>query len=144
MQDLWLVALSALLLGAAPGQGTKSKFKHKTFQPIVKTNLREYAGHYAGIDSSYFVDVRIGSDNKLAVLVHDGSMTSSLRDVHVDGAQLAGTSTGPDGKPKGFEAVFGERDLNGRRAFGLLVNQTLKVSDDVVLNRLFCKRQTTP
>ena len=47
----------------------------------------------------------------------------------------------PDGRPKTFEAVFGERDINGRRAFGLLVSTTLKVSDDVVATRIFYKRQ---
>jgi len=141
MRDLWLVALCLLLVGAAPEQGKKAKAKHKTFQPIVKTDARGYAGRYVGIDSTYYVDVRLGEDGKLAVKVHEGSATSELQDVHLDGARLAGTSADTDGKPKAFEGVFGERNINGRRAFGLLVNQAVRVSGDVVVNRIFCKRQ---
>jgi hypothetical protein len=138
---LLLVISSLLLLGAAPGGGTKPKYKHKTFQPVVMSDVHKYAGRYVGVDTTYFVVVRTEDDQKLAATVHEGSTTSALRDVHLNGALLVGTLTAPDGKSKTFEAVFGERDINGRRAFGLLVSTTLQLPDDVLATRIFCKRQ---
>lgn len=141
MRDLLLVISSLFLLGAAPGQGTKPKHKHKTFQPVVMADVHGYAGRYVGVDSTYFVVVSIGSDRKLAATVHEGSTTSALRDVHLEGALLKGTRMAADGKAENFEAVFGERNINGRRAFGLLVSTTLQLPDDVLATRIFCKRQ---
>jgi hypothetical protein len=144
VREIGLVALSVLVLHAAPMGGSKSKSKHKTFQPIVKTDARAYAGHYVGIDSMFSVDVWTRENEPPTVLVHEGAMMSSLRDVRLEGARLTGTLTAPDGKRQRFEGVFGERGMDGRQAFGLLVNQAVQVADDVVLNRIFCKRQPQP
>jgi hypothetical protein len=111
---------------------------------MVKTAVKDYVGHYVGVDTMYSVDVKLGEDEKLAVAVHDGKETFDLRKPQVEGALLTGILKASDNQEHPFEGVFGVRDINGRRTFGLLVNQEKKVDQDVLVNRLFCKRVKAP
>jgi hypothetical protein len=135
----------SLLLGlvfvvAAPQNPGKAKHKHKSFQPVVLADIHGYIGRYTGIDSMYGVDVRIGSDDRLAVTVHQGSTSTLLRDAHIEGAKLTGLLEPNDGKAGPFQATFGRRDVNGRRAFGLITDHSVRISGDVGIERLFCAR----
>jgi len=144
VRDLLCIALCALLLGATPGQVIRPKFMPKTFQPVVKAHAQEYAGTYVGVDTTSIVDVQVGAGDKLAVSLHEGAKDWALRDPSLKGAVLAGTAVARDGKSKKFEAVFGQRDLNGRHAFGLLVSQTSGGANDILVNRLFYQLKATP
>ncbi len=128
----------------AEAQVAKPKFNPKPFQPMVKTAVKDHVGHYVGVDTMYSVDVKLGEDEKLAVAVHDGKETFDLRKPQVEGALLTGILKASDNQEHPFEGVFGVRDINGRRTFGLLVNQEKKVDQDVLVNRLFCKRVKAP
>ncbi len=142
MRDLLCIMLSALLLGAAPGV-KRPKFMPKTFQTVTMAHITEYAGSYVGFDTTYVVDVQVGAADKLTVNLHEGTKDWAIRDPNLNGAVLAGTAVAHDGKSKKFEATFGRRELNGRRDFGLLVNQ-LGEDDIAVVNRLFCKHKPVP
>jgi hypothetical protein len=143
VRSVLCIALSALLLGTAQGQVKKPKFMPKAFQPVVMTHVQEYAGRYVGIDTTYVVDVWVGSADKLTVNLHEGPKTWAVHETKLTGAVLDGTAVTRDGKSKKFEAVFGNRDLNNRRIFGLLVNE-MAGPDEAVVNRLFCARKKTP
>ena len=128
-------------MGAAPDNPAKRKHKHKTFQPIVLSDTRGYSGRYTGIDSTYFVDVRVAADGRLEVTVHEGSSATVLQDARIEGAKLTGSLLPKGGKPAAFQATFGRRDINGRRAFGMITDHPVRVSGDVVIERLFCARR---
>lgn len=143
VRHLWLVATLSFMLVAnsADSDKNKQKNKSKSFHPVVMTDPAEYAGIYLGIDSLYSVEVRSGVDGALTVVVHDGGQSTTLTDVRRNGAHLQGLLSVANGKSELFTATFVERDLNGNRAFGLLVDHPLRLSDDVQLDRLFCKRR---
>lgn len=135
-----LIALSCLLLAStAESQTVRPRSKHRPFQPVVRQDVSEYVGRYVGVDESFRVDVHSAGAGKLAVRVHKGDDTITIRDPKMDGAVLSGTIKNRDNQIEPFEAVFGVRDMNGRRSFGLLVNEQVKVDQDMITNRLFCK-----
>ena len=144
MRALVAALLSVVLVHAADAQVAKPKYNPKPFQPVVKTAMEDYVGHYAGVDTTYCVDVKLAEGDKLAVTVHDRKETFDLRKPQVDGAILTGILKTRDNLEHKFEGVFGIRDNNGRRTFGLLVNQEKKVDQDVVVDRLFCTRAEAP
>jgi hypothetical protein len=143
MTPLWLIATCSILLmaHAADGKKDKHKSKHKSYHPVVAADVSAYAGKYVGIDSLYSVEVSVGTAAELMVEVHEGATTARLTDVRCSSAHLSGTFPAVDGVSKPFDATFVERDLNGDRVFGLLIESVLRISDDVVLDRIFCARR---
>jgi len=141
VRSLLLTVVSLLLVGAGPAPSTKSKHKTKSFRPIVFEKAKDYAGRYVGIDSTYWLDVRPDPAHKLAVTLHKDGVATVLEDVQLDGAHLTATSTAADHRSKPFDAVFGERNVNGRTAFGLVVSEQVVVTDVMTLDRLFCQRR---
>ena len=147
MKSLVLLAIaSALLVASASAASTKqkSKYKEKSFEPVSSADVGGYAGHYVGIESKYWVDVNVDRDNRLEVALYEDGVRVSLRDIQLTGSRLEATKVF-GGARVPFEATFGERRVNGESAFGLLVEGDVRLDDDVVLNRLFYRRQkSTP
>lgn len=139
MQAFLMAALGVLLLTADGTPAPKHRSRQKPFQPVVRADVTEYTGHYVGIDGTHIVDVRGRTDGTLVVVVHKGEDTYPLRKPHLDGAILGGTIKDHDNIEQKFEAVFGVRSINGHREFGLLVNESVKVDQDMTVDRLFLK-----
>lgn len=139
MRILAGVLVGLLVAGGAAAETKKPHSKHRPFQPVVHKDVAEYAGEYIGTDPPLVIVVQSAGAGKLDVTVARGGETIAIRDPQLTGAVLAGTIKNRNNRIEPFEAVFGVRDMNGRRAFGLLVNEPVKVDQDIVVNRIFCK-----
>ena len=119
--------------------------KEKSFEPVASADVGGYAGHYVGIESTYWVDIEVDVNDGMKVTVYEDGARVSLRDVELTGSRLEATKLLGGGAQIPFEGTFGERRVNGERAFGLLVEGNVRIDDNVVLNRLFYRRQeSTP
>jgi hypothetical protein len=145
MQTLALGLASALLLAVGPGVAkNKHKYKEKTFEPRVFAHVHEYVGHYVGIEAQFWADVSVGSQGDLQVDLYEKAERVRLEDVVLNGARLEGTKIDADGQRQPFEAVFGDRVVNGVRRYGLLVEGQVHFDADVVFDRLFYWREKAP
>ncbi|MDQ3817092.1 MAG: hypothetical protein M3362_05310 [Acidobacteriota bacterium] len=106
------------------------KFKEVRNEPVVKADVREYAGTYvASVGMDYPLKVAVASDGHVEVtgseLSKDGILHFTLRDAKIDGGLLTGTKVYADGSTEKFEGVFinrTERDsptAAGTTSFGL-------------------------
>lgn len=138
MQTLFAATLGVLLLTAATTP-PKHKTKHKSFQPVVRPVLADYAGYYVGSDTTYTVDIKKQADGKVAVSLHRGGDTFDVRKPQVANGILGGIVKDRNNHEQSFDAVFGIREINGRRDFGLLVNEPTKVDQDSTVQRFFLK-----
>ena len=144
MKSRMIVALVtlALLTGVSPelfGQ-KKKKVKDKRFEPVVKQNLKDYEGTYVGIDPTYVIEVRLGSDGKLSISSIEGNKRMTLANVKIEGARLWARKVYVDGTTGEFEGTFCNRILNGERAFGILVDGTQVNVAGLMLDRIFYRR----
>jgi hypothetical protein len=139
---LHLAIATSLLVSSAPAASKKHKSKHKdkSFEPVTSAEAGGYAGHYVGIESRNWVEVKLDPENRLEVTLYEDGARVSLRDVELTGCRLEATKVFGDSAAD-FEATFGERRVNGEGAFGLLVETIVRFDDDVVLERLFYRRQ---
>lgn len=144
MRILTTALLGLLLAGTADAQTKKPHSKHRPFQPVVRQDVTEYAGEYIGTDPPLVVVVKSAGEGQLQVVVHRDGETITIREPQLAGAVLSGTIKNRDNQIEPFEGVFGVRDMNGRRSFGLLLNETVKVDWDLVVNRIFCKLAEEP
>lgn len=138
---LLLATASALLVSAAPNASKKNKSKEKSFEPVASSEAGGYTGHYVGIESSHWADVNEGPSNRLEVILYEGGAHVPLRNVLLTGSRLTATKLLGGGAEAPFEATFGERRVNGKSSFGLLVEGEVRIDGDVVLDRLFYRRQ---
>ena len=146
MQRLLLLAIASSLLAAsapAASKKHKSKDKGKSFEPVASAAAGGYAGHYVGIESRHWVDVRVDPDNRLQVMLYEDGARVLLQNVDLTGPHIVATKMLSGGAQAPFEATFGERRVNGESAFGLLVEGSVRIDDDVVLHRLFYRRQSS-
>ncbi len=142
---LLLVIAGAVLVSATPAASKKHKSKHKekSFEPVASVEVGGYSGHYVGIESKYWVDVKVETNDRIEVTLYEEGARVSLREVELSGSRLEATKVLGDGTRVPFEATFGERRVNGEGAFGLLVEGDVRIDDDVVFSRLFYRRQST-
>jgi hypothetical protein len=144
---LILVIASSLLVssGSAASKKHKSKDKQKSFEPVSSADAGGYSGHYVGIESRYWVDIKVGPDNRLEASLYEDGVRVSLQDVKLTGSCLEATKVLAGGDRVPLVATFGESRVNGESTFGLLVEGDVRIDDDVVLNRLFYRRlRSTP
>ena len=144
MKSRMIVALMtlALLACVSPeifGQ-KKKKVKDKRFEPVARQNLKDYEGTYVGVDETYVIEVRLGEDGKLSISSVEGNKRMSLVNIKVEGARLLARKVYADGTTVEFEGMFGDRILNGKRAFGILVDGTQVNVAGLMLNRIFYRR----
>jgi hypothetical protein len=140
---LLMAALGLMLLWAAPSlaQKAKVKSKEKRFETVVKQNLADYAGHYAGFEAGYYIEVRVDAAGQLSVTSFEGARRARLQDVRLEEGRLTATKVYEDGTIGAFAATFANRILNGRSDFGMLVEQSVTVTPTVTFDRLFYRRQ---
>ncbi len=142
MKRFFALALALLVVCSLQAFGQKQKkAKQKSFEPVVKQNFEDYVGRYDGPDAEHFIEVRVDDVGRWIVTMHEGARTASLRNIRVDNARLTGQRVYEDGSTREFEAVFGNRVLNGERAFGLLVDLNWEVAPGVTIQKAFYKRQ---
>ncbi|MGA9996209.1 MAG: hypothetical protein WBP93_12395 [Pyrinomonadaceae bacterium] len=143
MKKLIVLGAALLMLVSVQsyGQKWKNKTKDKHFEPVVKENVRDYAGKYVGIESSYSLEIQAGADGRLIINVYENGRKALLKDIRVDGAKLTATKVFEDGTNGKFEGEFVNRVLNGQTAFGIIVESNIHIADDVTLSRLFYRRQ---
>jgi hypothetical protein len=142
-----LLVIAAVLVAsdAAAAVKHKSKRKEKSFEPVAAADVGGYAGRYVGIESSHWVDVDIGPEDRLEVTVFENGVRVPLRNIKLTGTRLVATKLLPGDTEASLEATFGERRVNDDRAFGLLVEGDVHLDGSTVLNRLFYRRvRTTP
>jgi hypothetical protein len=143
-----IVAVFALLAlscaSQAGGQKLKYKKKEKRFEPVVKANVADYAGHYVGIMPDYYLEISSGADGQLSITSHEGRRHATLRGVRVEGARLTATRVYADGATKPFEATFANRILNGESAFGIIVENVNVEFEDMTFNKLFYRLDSKP
>ena len=144
MRILVLSLIGLLVAGTASAEAKKPHSKHRPFQPVVRQDVAEYAGEYIGTDPPLVVMVQNAGGGKLDVEVRKDGETITIRSPQVTGAVLSGTIKNGDNQIETFEGVFGVRDMNGIRAFGLLLNETVRVNQDLVVHRIFCKLAEEP
>lgn len=143
MKKLLLIASVLLMFVSvtAFGQRKKDKVKDKHFEPVVWQNIKNYAGKYVGIEDTYFLEIRVGTDGKLQGSLQEGARRASLKDIKIEGSKLTATKVYEDGSKGAFEGEFVNRVLNGASAFGIIVDVSIKLDDDVTLSNLFYRRR---
>jgi hypothetical protein len=146
MRNLFLCAIAGAMLLSSTSDASKkskSKDKDKSFVPVASSDAGGYAGHYVGIESKYWVDVQVDAHNGLAVTLYEDGTRVPVREVKLTGSHLEATKIVGDDSRVPFEATFGENRVNGKGAFGLLVEGEVRIDDDVVLSRLFYRRTSS-
>lgn len=89
-------------------------------QPVVKGDVRQYAGVYESSDDNFRLELRVSPDGRVEGNGHDAiffsgrSRNFTLRDARIDGALLTATKIYADGGGGGggaqkFEAVFNDQ-----------------------------------
>ena len=137
-KSLLLLLSSVVLLVCVPVSGQKKwKQKEKRFEPVVREDARGYAGRYVGPDESHWLDVRADDANRLTVTLYEEGRPVALRDPRLDGARITATKVYEDGRTAPFAGLFADRILNGARAFGIIVDGPVKVTEDVTFRRVF-------
>ena len=148
---LALLTLFALLC-AAPVFGSddgEQKFKskppkEKRFEPVVKENIADYMGKYIGLED-YYLEITRDVDGQLSIVSQEGrGRRATLQNIHLAGARLTATRVYSDGTTKEFEATFVNRILNGDRRFGIMVENIEVKFEDLTLNRIFYRLDSTP
>ena len=118
----------------------KKKSKDKSFEAAPSKNLKDYEGTYVGVDPTYVIEIRLGADGKLSVSSREGSKRMTLANVRVEGARMTARKVYADGTTVEFEGTFSNRVLNGRRAFGILVEGSQINMAGLRLDRIFYRR----
>jgi hypothetical protein len=147
MKSSLCLVIAAVLVAsdAAAAEKHKSKHKEKSFEPVAAADVGGYAGRYVGVESSHWVDVNIGPEDRLEVSLFENGVRVPLRNIKLTGTRLAATKLLPDDTQVPLDATFGERRVNDDRAFGLLVEGDVHLDKTTVLNRLFYRRvRSTP
>lgn len=136
------------LLNAAPAFGDgeqklKAKRKEKRFEPVVRQHIADYAGRYIGMED-YYLEIAAGADGQLIIVSQEGAQRrATLQNIRLTGARLTAMRVYQDGTTKEFEATFVNRILNGDTRFGLMVENFEVKFEDLTLNNLFYRLDST-
>jgi hypothetical protein len=104
------------------------KYKDVRSEPLVKSNIGDYAGAYEVADFGALINIQVGSDGRVQASGYEKvpqSRTFNLENVRIDGALLTAYKVYQDGTREAFEGVFLKRtDRNsptdaGVTTFGL-------------------------
>lgn len=126
-----------LLVVATLPLSAKWKEKEKRFDPVRITNVQQVEGRYVGIDPDYVVDLRLDADGRtISGSMTQFGVTSPLRDLRINGAELTATLGGLP-----VHGTFVRRVRNSATSFGLLVHDADVRIDALTLSQIFCRRQ---
>jgi hypothetical protein len=134
-----------LLLSSVFGQALaqKNKHKEKRYEPVALRDVRDSEGKYVGIEDSYFIDIHVTSDGAMNITVYEAGRRATLKDIRLEGAIITASKVFEDGGTGSFSGVFANRILNGRSAFGIIVDNLHIEMDGFMLNGLFFKLSET-
>lgn len=119
-----VIALAVLACLCAPAFSQKlkeKKKKEKRFEPIVKQDVRDYAGRYEGISPDYVLEIQVNAGGEMSIVSLEDDRRATVGEIKLDGPRLTGTKVYDDGASTRFEGVFVNRILNGESAFGIQV-----------------------
>lgn len=130
------------------------KYREIRSEPVVKSDIKEYAGTYVATDIDYSITVRFESDGAIAAEGFETSAAAggqarrfTLRDGKIQGALLTGLKVYDDGSNQTFEGVFINRTEfqklgdKGVSTFGIGVAGQSAVINGVKRERIFFRRQ---
>jgi hypothetical protein len=104
---------------------TREKYKDVRAEPVVASNVSDYAGRYANQDWGWWIDVRVGADGRIQATGYEAGEEFELRSATIAGALLTATKVYQDGRVEDFEGIFMNRTERanpadtGVTAFGL-------------------------
>jgi ketosteroid isomerase-like protein len=78
------------------------------------------------------------------ITIHEAGRRASLKDIRLDGAIITASKVYEDGGTGSFSGVFANRILNGRSAFGIIVDNLHIELDGITLSGLFFKLSESP
>jgi hypothetical protein len=127
---------------------TKDKYLDVQSEPVVRTNVRDYAGAYEVPDLGFLIDIQVGSDGSVVAQGHDrdANHPASFRldNPKIENAVLTGRKVYANGATEPFEAVFltrtEQRTRNGPVATSLGLGVLLSTPFEfggVTYDRLF-------
>jgi ketosteroid isomerase-like protein len=139
MRRAFIPILVSLLFASLSNDvfGQKNKVKSKSFEPSARATLKEYQGTYTGIDGSYFIEIVALADGKLLIKSFEGDRVATLQDIRIEGPAIYATKVYADGETGTFQGVFANRNRNGQRAFGIIVDGLQMNFEGLLLESLF-------
>lgn len=142
MKKMLLMVVGLMLVCAAPAlaQKTKVKNKEKRYETVVKQNVSDYAGRYAGFEAGYYIEVKAGAGGTLFATSIEGARRAELQNIKLEQGRLTATKVYEDGTTQTFAATFSNRILNGMTDFGMMIEGTINIAPSVTVNRVFYKR----
>ncbi len=136
---LVLTALFLLSSFSSEVLAQKNKHKEKRYEPVALRNVQDYEGRYVGIEDSYFMDVQVEPDGAMNVTIYEAGRRATLKDIRLEGAIISASKVFENGETGSFSGVFANRILNGRSAFGIIVDNLHIELDGITLSGLFYK-----
>lgn len=137
---LALALMTGIFAAESFGQKTK-KVKDKRFESVVHQNLQDYEGTYVGIEPDYVIEIQVTADGQLKLNSLEDGRSVRFTNVKLEGAHLTADKIYANGSSEKFDATFGNRILNGKSSFGILVDGDIHLDGGVTLNRVFYHRR---
>jgi hypothetical protein len=126
---------------------TREKYKDVWSEPVVKRNIRDYAGSYEVSDFGYRINIQVATDGTVQANGSEGDLqprTFRLENARIEGALLTARKVYSDGAAEKFEGVFMTRTERssptdpGVTTFGLGVVLGTPVEwEGITLEKLF-------
>lgn len=123
---------------------TREKYKDVRAEPVVRSNVRDYAGRYENTDWGWWIDVQVGADGRLHATGYQAGQEFELKNAAIAGSLLTATKVYRDGSVEAFEGTFMNRTARtnpadpGVTTFGLGVVLASPVEvDGLTLDRVF-------
>lgn len=86
----------------------REKYKDVRAEPVVRADVRDYAGRYENTDFDWWIDLRIAADGRIQAAGADAG-EFELRNVSIAGSLLTATKVYRDNRSEPFEGVFMNR-----------------------------------
>jgi hypothetical protein len=88
---------------------TREKYKDVRAEPVIKSNVSDYAGHYENSDLDFRIDIQVGANGSIQATGYDAGQEFELEHATIAGALLTATKVYADGRVEPFEGTFMNR-----------------------------------
>ena len=88
---------------------TSEKYKDVRAEPVVKSNVSDYAGRYENSDLDWRIDIRVGADGRIQATGYEAGEEFELENAKIAGALFTATKVYSDGRVEAFEGIFMNR-----------------------------------
>ena len=88
---------------------TREKYKDVRAEPVVNSNVSEYAGRYESPDLNWWIDIHIAADGRIEATGYDAGLEFKLERATIVGALLTATKVYADRRVERFEGIFMNR-----------------------------------